>query len=145
MLIGGARVQSTNEGVVFVLDLSEQKRAEGKIREQEAELRQMLDLAPQIIAVYGPTPSAFMPTALHSTTSVLVLKSGSRHLIAMCTFIRMTGNVCSIRLTVLFLAAPLREMELRLRKADGTYRWFFTRCVPLRDDKGQISVFILPP
>ena len=30
VLIGGARVENTNEGVVFVLDLSEQKRAEGK-------------------------------------------------------------------------------------------------------------------
>jgi formate hydrogenlyase transcriptional activator len=32
-------------------------------------------------------------------------------------------------------------MELRLRKGDGTYRWFFTRCVPLRDEKGQIKRF----
>ena len=38
----------------FVLDLSEQKRAEEKIREQEMELRQILDLAPQLVAVYGP-------------------------------------------------------------------------------------------
>ena len=54
VLIGGALFQSANEGVVFVLDLSEQKRAEEKIREQEMEFRQMLDLAPQHVAVYGP-------------------------------------------------------------------------------------------
>src|SRR6202035_515293 len=37
VLTGGALFQSKNEGVVFVLDLSEQKRAEQKIREQEIE------------------------------------------------------------------------------------------------------------
>ena len=54
VLVGGARFQNANEGVVFVLDLSEQKRAEEKIREQEMEFRQMLDLTPQLVAVYGP-------------------------------------------------------------------------------------------
>ena len=53
VLIGGALFQSANEGVVFVLDLSEQKRAEEKIREQEMELRQMLDLAPQYLVYLG--------------------------------------------------------------------------------------------
>jgi PAS domain-containing protein len=42
------------EFVGAVSDISEQRRAEGKIREQEAELRQIVDLAPQLIAVYGP-------------------------------------------------------------------------------------------
>jgi len=55
VLIGGALFQEGgNEGVVFVLDLSEQKQAEDKIREQESELRQILDFTPQLIAVYGP-------------------------------------------------------------------------------------------
>jgi PAS domain S-box-containing protein len=38
VLVGGARIQSPNEGVVFVLDLSEQKRAEEKIRRSESYL-----------------------------------------------------------------------------------------------------------
>src|SRR4029077_15803538 len=54
VLVGGAWFRSANEGVVFVLDLSEQKRAEEKIREQEMEFRQMLDLSPQQVAVFGP-------------------------------------------------------------------------------------------
>ncbi len=40
-----------------------------------------------------------------------------------------------------FSSGCVEEMELRLRKGDGTYRWFFTRCVPLRDEKGQIKRF----
>jgi PAS domain S-box-containing protein len=38
VLVGGARIQSPNEGAVFVLDLSEQKRAEEKIRRSESYL-----------------------------------------------------------------------------------------------------------
>lgn len=31
------------------------------------------------------------------------------------------------------------EGEARLRGADGRYRWFLFRCVPLRDENGQIT------
>src|SRR5260370_10797047 len=30
------------------------------------------------------------------------------------------------------------ELELRLRKVDGSYRWFLARSNPVRDDQGQI-------
>src|SRR5258708_39378349 len=36
------------------LDIDERKTAEGKIREQEAELRQIVDLVPQLVSVLGP-------------------------------------------------------------------------------------------
>ena len=35
------------------MDVTERKTREETIREQEAELRQILDLTPQLIAVYG--------------------------------------------------------------------------------------------
>ena len=35
-------------------DIEDRKRAEDRIRDQETELRQILDFAPQLIAVYGP-------------------------------------------------------------------------------------------
>ena len=30
------------------------------------------------------------------------------------------------------------ELEARVRRADGEYRWFLSRSVPLRDEKGNI-------
>jgi PAS domain S-box-containing protein len=34
------------------------------------------------------------------------------------------------------------EMELRLRRADGAYRWFLTRGRPLRDNEGKITAWL---
>src|SRR4029077_20775259 len=42
------------EFVGAVTDITERKAAEERIRRQEAELRQMLDFAPQLISVFGP-------------------------------------------------------------------------------------------
>jgi PAS domain-containing protein len=36
-----------------VIDVTERKAAEEKIREQEMEFRQIVDLAPQLVGVYG--------------------------------------------------------------------------------------------
>ena len=35
-------------------DIDERKKAEQQLEEQERELRQVLDLAPQLVTVYGP-------------------------------------------------------------------------------------------
>ncbi len=42
------------EFVGTVIDVTERKRAEEERRRSEMELRQMLDLAPQLVAVFGP-------------------------------------------------------------------------------------------
>jgi PAS domain S-box-containing protein len=34
------------------------------------------------------------------------------------------------------------EIEFRLRRADGAYRWFLTRAIPVRDDEGRIVRWI---
>jgi PAS domain S-box-containing protein len=38
----------------------------------------------------------------------------------------------------LILEGKPREIEARLRRSDGTYRWFLCRCYPLVDGSGQI-------
>ena len=36
------------------IDITEHKKAEENLREREAELRQVLDLTPQMVVVFGP-------------------------------------------------------------------------------------------
>src|SRR5713226_2099344 len=37
-----------------------------------------------------------------------------------------------------FAAGEASEDEIRLRRADGEYRWFLVRTVPLRDEQGNV-------
>jgi formate hydrogenlyase transcriptional activator len=126
------------------LDIEELKRAEqlretaeGKIREQELELRQILDFAPQLIAVFGPHRErlyvnrialdyfgltldewrATAPGAVsHPDDTKRVQAQWDRGMSSGCAF----------------------ELEGRLRKSDGSYRWFLVRYNPVRDDQGEV-------
>src|SRR3984957_4663599 len=122
-------------------DIEDRKQAEDKIREQESELRQMLDLTPQVIAVYGPDGDRLYANRValdYLGRSLEEWRDASDRDVyfhpddrkrVLDTFDRA------------FSSGSVEEMELRLRKGDGTYRWFFTRCVPLRAEKGQIKRF----
>jgi PAS domain S-box-containing protein len=140
VLIGGAPFQSANEGVGFVLDLSEQKRAEEKLREQEMELRQILDLSPQQVAVYGPNRER-----LFTNRSALEYLGMS-----LDEWRQMPGNVFrpgwfihpddqerAARAYSDSSRSSGSAYELRVRGADGNYRWFLVRFNALHDDKGQ--------
>ena len=126
------------------LDIEDLKRAEQlretaeqKIREQELELRQILDFAPQLIAVFGPQRErlyvnrtaldyfgltldewrATAPGAVsHPDDTKRVQAQWDRGMSSGCAF----------------------ELEGRLRKSDGTYRWFLVRYNPVRDDQGEV-------
>ena len=143
VLLGAALFEGSSDGVAFVLDLSEQKRAERKIREQEMELGQILDLAPQHVAVFGPdgdrlyanrvvldyvgrSLDEWRQTLGHSFRSSWFVhpddqERGSRDFDAN----RSTGSAF--------------ESELRVAGADGNYRWLLHRYNPLRDEKGQVK------
>ncbi len=137
VLIGGALFQSAKDGVVFVLDLSEQKRATETIRAQEAELRQMLDYAPQIIVLVGPRRER-----LYANRFALAYLGVSLEEWRTSSFLTEVhpDDVDRVKALVDRSAAHPADYEwdLRLRKSDGTYRWFLVRYNPLRDDQGQL-------
>jgi formate hydrogenlyase transcriptional activator len=126
------------EFVGTVMDVTERKQAEEKIREQEAELRLIVDLVPQLIAVYGPNRERFY--ANRTALDYLGISLDEwRHE----TFAHSTHPDDSERLKTsadrAFSSGSAYEVELRLRKHDGSYRWFLARYNPVRDDKGQIT------
>ncbi len=134
----GLRDASGNrEFVGAVTDISERKIAEDKIRDQEMELLQIVNFVPQLIAVYGANRERLYAnrTALdylgislyewqHKSFGASAHPNDSERL-----------KTCADRA---LSSGAAEELELRLRKHDGTYRWFLARLNPLRDEQGQI-------
>jgi PAS domain S-box-containing protein len=144
VLVGGARLQNPNEGVVFVLDLSEQKRAEEKIREQEMEFRQMLDLSPQQVVVFGPGGERLYANRIALDYVGLSLEEWrqiSGNVFRPGWFIHPEDQegVAGAYSDSNRSSGSAYELELRVRGADGNYRWFLVRYNPLHDDKGQVK------
>ena len=120
-------------------DVTERKNAEEKIREREAELRQMLDLTPQLAAVFGPRrerlrANRILLDYLGLSNEEWLQRSDRNEDIHPDDRERL-NNVFDRALST----GSAIEVEMRVRKGDGSYRWFLVRYNPLRDDKGQIT------
>ncbi|MDX6501481.1 MAG: formate hydrogenlyase transcriptional activator [Blastocatellia bacterium] len=125
------------EFIGAVTDITERKTAEEKVRSQEAELRQMLDLAPQIIVLVGPRQER-----LYANRFALAYLGVSLEEWRTRSFLTEVhpDDVDRVKAFVDRSAAHPADYEwdLRLRKGDGTYRWFLVRYNPLRDGQGQL-------
>jgi PAS domain S-box-containing protein len=120
-------------------DIEDRKRAEDKIREQESELRQMLDFTPQYLGVFEADGSPFYANRAsldylgmsldewrqRKSIGDEVHPDDVERLIAESDRASSTGSAY--------------ELEVRVRKGDGSFRWFLSRFNPLHDDKGQVK------
>jgi PAS domain S-box-containing protein len=128
----------------LLTDIEDRKRAEGQIREQEAELRQIVDLVPQEVAVFGPGGERLYASRVTldylglSLEEWLQMPAGT---FSASRFVHpddrekvARGYSDSIR-----SGGSAFELEMRVRRADGSFRWLLTRFNPLLDDKGQVK------
>ncbi len=126
------------EFVGAVSDITERKDAEEKIREQEAELRQIVDLVPQLIAVYGPNRERLYANRTALDYLGISLDEWRHKNFAASAHPDDSERLKSYADRSLSSGAA-NELELRLHKRDGTYRWFLARFNPFRDEQGQIT------
>ena len=126
------------EFVGTVIDVTERKRAEEEQRRSEMEFRLILDLAPQLIAVYGPNRER-----LYANRTALDYLGISLDEWRHKSFAASAHPDDSERLRTYtdraLSSGAADELELRLRKRDGSYRWFLARFTPLRDDQGYVT------
>src|SRR6266404_8456836 len=119
------------------LEIEELKQAEKTLQERQLELRQMLDFAPQLIAVFGPAHErlyanrvalAYLGMSIEDwrqrSKQSEVHPDDSERVKAYAEHSMSTGAAY--------------ELEARLRDADGSYRWFLSRYNPVSDDNGRI-------
>ena len=118
-------------------DVTEQEQLIEAVRKSEGELRQMLDLAPQLINVLGPQGDRLYANRVALSYYGVSLDEWRQ---------RNNGSevhpddVDRIKAHIdrSLTTRAAHELEIRLRAGDGTYRWFLVRSNPLRDDQGQL-------
>jgi PAS domain S-box-containing protein len=120
------------------MDVTEQEQLIDALRKSEEELRQMLDFAPQLIGVYGPNRERLYANRVALDYAGLSLNEW-RQTEAPGAFIHPEDRE---RELAYFAGARSNgsagQLELRLRGADGSFRWFLARYNSVRDDDGQI-------
>jgi PAS domain S-box-containing protein len=122
------------EFVGTVIDVTERKRAEEERRRSEMELRQMLDFTPQQVAVIGPREEPiFANRALLNFFGLRLEEWQSEY--AQTRF--HPDDLEQIHWGP--QGGPPDQYEARLRRYDGTYRWFLVYNNPLYDERGQVT------
>jgi PAS domain S-box-containing protein len=139
VLIGGALFEkSGSEGVAFVLDLTQRKRAEQAVRESEYKLRQIVETVPSLLWSLAPdgAPTHFSQRLLdyfgrpfddfkHSGWGAFVHPDDRPETEKAFSHGIQTG-------------ASYESLHRLRRAADGEYRWHHARAEPLRDQEGRI-------
>ena len=125
------------EFVGAVMDITAVKQAEERIRQNERELRKIIETIPAFITTANPDGSIdFYSQSLLDYTGL------SREELLGRGWMTVTHPEDLDRLVERrqagFSAGELYEQEARYRQANGEYRWFLSRSVPLRDEKGNI-------
>jgi PAS domain S-box-containing protein len=138
VLIGVATFEEGgNEGVAFVLDLTERKRAEEKSRESELKLRQIIETIPGLVWSNGPDGEATHGNQRMLDYSGMQLEEFRRR--GWEAFVHPAdypGTAEAFRHAI--QTGTSYQGVMRLRRADGDFRWHHARCEPLRDRRGNI-------
>ena len=125
------------EFVGAVMDVTAAKEAEERIRQNERELRTTLETIPA--SVISTLPDGSIDFVNQRWLDYLgcsreqLLGSGWKQAIHPEDLDRVLNSWQAA-----LAAGKSFEIELRRRGADSKYRWFLSRAVPLRDDKGNI-------
>ena len=123
-------------------DIDDLKHAQMKLRQDEAELRQIADYSPDAIIVFsadGRLLYANRFSLAYSGLSVEDFRDGGwRERIYHPDDIEDFENA---KTKGLALGAPF-EIELRILRADGNYRWSRIRYNPLLDDDGERDAMV---
>jgi PAS domain S-box-containing protein len=116
------------------LDIDELKCAEQALRESEYKLRQIIDTIPAHVVRFQPDGAAdFMNQTFSEFVGPGVGFDNLRSVVHPEDYPKRSRDWDTH-----VAAAEPYDIEMRLRRADGVYRWHRSRRVPLRDANGAI-------
>jgi len=118
-------------------DIEDRKRAEGQIQKSESKLRQVIDAIPALAWCNLPDgPNEFLSKPWHEYTGLSPEESHGWGWQA--AFHPEDLPPLMERWVKMLASGEPDEIEARLRRHDGVYRWFLIHCEPFRDESGKI-------
>ena len=118
-------------------DIDDQKRAEEALRANEANLRRVIDTIPTLSWCNLPDgPNEFLSKSWHQYTGLSPEEAQGWGWQA--AFHPEDLQLLMERWQELLVSGEPGELEARLRRHDGEYRWFLIRVAPFRDESGTI-------
>ncbi len=120
------------------VDIEDRKRAEERVRRNECELRQLIEVIPQHVLVSEPDGTlVYVNQVALEYTGLTVEDALSKEALAKIFHPDDLERVLSQRRRAIAGGGEW-EVEARVRRKDGDYRWFLIRFNPLRDEQGRI-------
>ncbi len=118
-------------------DIDDQKRAVGALRASEANLRRVIDTIPSLSWCNLPDgPNEFLSKGWHDYTGMSPEEAHGWGWSA--SFHPDDLPPLMTRWQELLVSGEPGEIEARIRRHDGEYRWFLIRVAPFRDETGAI-------
>jgi PAS domain S-box-containing protein len=128
---------SSNQTVVVIRDITEQRAAEAAVRESETRFRLLAEAMPQLVWITFSNGS----TAYRNRKWIDYTGMTSEESLGFGWTRALHPDDLPFALKSWEQATERGhpyENEYRLRRADGTYHWMLVRALPLRDDAGVI-------
>jgi PAS domain S-box-containing protein len=119
-------------------DISERTQVEATLRESEARFRELADAIPQIVWTANPDGSLTHINALATTYSGLPQEALVGWALDEIVHPEDLPTLEASRAASTSTGIP-RDVEFRLRRADGAYRWHVSRQVPSRAADGTVT------
>ena len=120
-----------------LIDIDDRRKAEEALRESEYKLRQIIETVPGLLWSTGPTANRPMSISGLWTIAACDLRISSI-VVGTHSSIRMTFRKPQRPSITRFRPELPTRLCMRLRRADGEFRWHHARCEPLRDRQGRI-------
>jgi PAS domain S-box-containing protein len=117
---------------------AERWRSEEKSRRMERELQTTIDTIPASVASFEPDGSRDFVNRPWRDYTGIFSQEGARAATWATTVHPDDVEAGETEWHACLTSGKVFQMDLRLRRADGEYRWNMARRVPLRDDSGNI-------